>query len=109
MILTNNQIYTNAIKLQEAFSDNTQKLPIKINFYIQKNKNLFIDLAKEIEQTRLNILKEIESEETAQQELLDLLNIEQDIQVYLINLNSFPEDLNLSLEQMNALMFMIEE
>jgi hypothetical protein len=49
MKLTNSEIYSYANKLIEVFQDKTQKLPIKINFYLQKNKNILIALAKEIE------------------------------------------------------------
>jgi hypothetical protein len=45
MKLTNNEIYTYANNLTEAFNDKEQKLPIKINFYLQKNKNCLIELA----------------------------------------------------------------
>jgi hypothetical protein len=45
MKMTNIEIYTNALGLNKAFSDNTQKLPIKINFYLQKNKATLTALA----------------------------------------------------------------
>jgi hypothetical protein len=57
MRLINNNIYLYANKLIEAFQDNNQKLPIKINFYLQKNKNTLITLAQEIENARLEIIK----------------------------------------------------
>ena len=34
MKLTNNEIYSYAIALNEAFADNTQRLPMKVNFYL---------------------------------------------------------------------------
>ena len=37
MKMTNNEIYTTANQLVAAFNDNAQRLPIKINFYLQKN------------------------------------------------------------------------
>jgi hypothetical protein len=45
MIMTNNEIYTHTRQLMEAFSDSEQKLPIKINFYLQKNKTTLLALA----------------------------------------------------------------
>ena len=45
MKLTNRKIYEYALMLAEAFKDNEQKLPIKINFYLQKNKNELMKLA----------------------------------------------------------------
>ena len=38
MILTNNEIYNYTRALLEAFQDGEQRLPIKVNFYLQKNK-----------------------------------------------------------------------
>jgi hypothetical protein len=55
MKMTNNEIYSRANQLVEAFQDNSQKLPIKINFYLQKNKNTLINMAQEIEKTRMEI------------------------------------------------------
>jgi hypothetical protein len=34
MVLTNQKIYLYATDLNSAFSDNNQRLPIKINFYL---------------------------------------------------------------------------
>ena len=39
MKMTNNEIYMHANALMEAFNDGEQRLPIKVNFYLQKNKN----------------------------------------------------------------------
>jgi hypothetical protein len=55
MKLTNNEIYTYANTLAQAFDDKDQKLPIKISFYLQKNKNTLIQLAQDIEQLRMSI------------------------------------------------------
>mgnify|MGYP003298772097 CR=1 FL=1 len=57
MKLTNNQIYSYAIQLNEAFNDATQRLPMKINFYLQKNKETLTKLAQEIENNRMDIIK----------------------------------------------------
>jgi hypothetical protein len=90
MKLTNNEIYSHANKLVEVFQDNTQKLPIKINFYLQKNKNTLVTLAQEIEKTRIEIAQsygELNNETQqfvvppekipeASKELNDLFNLE---------------------------------
>jgi hypothetical protein len=34
MKLTNKQIYDYTVLINEAFKDNTQRLPVKINFYL---------------------------------------------------------------------------
>jgi hypothetical protein len=56
MKLTNNQIYTYATDLAAAFQDTDLKLPIKINFYLQKNKETLIAMAQDIEKTRIDLL-----------------------------------------------------
>ena len=123
MLLTNNQIYSYAVKLGEAFEMELQKLPIKINFYFQKNKNLLIELAKDIEKARLGIVQNYgeyeeetdsyviapENSKKAQQELLDLFNLTQEVQIYTVKINDFPNDFSLTSNQMEILMFMIED
>ena len=122
MKLTNNEIYTHAIALKEAFNDENQKLPIKVNFYLQKNKTLLTQLAMDIEKARVEIAKEYgvldeESQqyviandkiEIASQELNDLFNLEQEVNIYTINIDALSEDLLISTAQMEALMFMID-
>lgn len=122
MKLTNNQIYNYAIELQKNFQDETQKLPIKINFYLQKNRNVLLELAQNIEQIRTGILEtygEINEETTqiivppekiaeASKELEDLFALEQEVQIYTVSIDSFPDDINFTSGQMQAIMFMIE-
>jgi hypothetical protein len=55
MKLTNNEIYNYANNLFAAFNDGEQKLPIKISFYLQKNKNTLLTLAQDIEKSRIEI------------------------------------------------------
>ena len=122
MKLKNSEIYAYAAALAEAFSDKDQKLPIKINFYLQKNRNKLIEIAQEIEQSRLEIAKTYgtlneenmqyaiapDKVEEAQKELTDLFNLEQEVQIYTINIDNFSDDLTITTAQMEALMFMIE-
>lgn len=122
MKLTNSEIYSHATKLMEVFQDNSQKLPIKINFYLQKNKNTLITLAQEIEKTRIEIAQTYgELNEATQQyvvppakipeaskELNDLFNLEQDVNIYMIDINSLSDDYDMTTAQMEAIMFMIE-
>lgn len=122
MKLTNNEIYMYAQNLAMAFEDKEQKLPIKISFYLQKNKNTLLQLAQDIEQTRLEIARsygELDEEssqyiippekmEEASKELSDLFNLEQDVQIYTINIDSFGDDLTITTAQMEAIMFMID-
>lgn len=122
MTMTNNEIYIHARQLMEAFNNDEQKLPIKINFYLQKNKNTLLGLAQDIEKSRLEIAQTYgtldESGEhyqipndkltAASQELEDLLNLTQEVTIYKINIDSIPDDLALTTGQMDAIMFMID-
>jgi aspartokinase len=122
MKLTNNKIYGYALALNEAFTDNTQRLPMKVNFYLQKNKNTLMSLAQDIESSRTEIINtygEISEDGTqytipqekiklAQKELEDLLNLEQEVQIYKINIDNLPDDIILTTGQMEAMMFMID-
>ena len=122
MILTNNNIYNYASNLIAAFNDNSQKLPIKINFCLQKNKKILLALAQDIEVARLEIGKTYGeyNEETQQyhipaenmaianQEMNDLFNIEQDVDILTIKYDSLNDDVMLTTAQMEAIMFMID-
>lgn len=122
MTMTNNEIYTYTRQLMDAFQDGEQKLPIKINFYLQKNKNTLLGLAQDIEKARLEIAQtygtldesgeqyQIPNEKLAEasKELEDLFNLEQDVAIHKISIDSLSDDLMLSAAQMEALMFMID-
>lgn len=121
-IMTNNEIYNIANTLNQAFTDASQYLPVKVNFYIQKNKSTLLALAQDVEQARVNILKNYGTlneetnqfefdKETAQivvKELNDLFALEQEVNIYTVNIDSFGDDLSLTTGQMEALMFMID-
>lgn len=122
MKMLNSEIYSHANQLLEAFQDNSQKLPIKINFYLQKNKATLIEMAQEIEKTRMDIAQsygELNTELNqfiippekmieASNELNDLFNLEQDVNIYMINIDSLSDDYDMTTAQMEAIMFMIE-
>lgn len=122
MKLTNNEIYSYAIALNEAFAGGEQKLPVKINFYLQKNKKTLMALGQDIEEARMNIVRSFgEASEdgesykipadkinAAQKEVMDLLGLEQEVEIYKINIDNLPEDLSLTTAQMEAIMFMVE-
>lgn len=122
MKLTNQEIYNYALSLNEAFKDNEQKLPVKINFYLQKNKTFLINLAQDIEMTRMDIIRNYgvlsedgaqyiiskEKVEEAQKELNDLFSLEQEVNIYTINIDSLNDDITLTTGQMEAIMFMID-
>lgn len=120
--LTNNEIYNYATSLQENFSNNEIKFPIKVNFYLQKNLNTLMELAQEIEQQRIEIIQEygVKNEETqkievpaektqeATEKMNELFNLTQEVQIYKVNLDAFG-DISLTPGQMQALLFMIDE
>jgi hypothetical protein len=47
--------------------------------------------------------------ESATNELNDLFNLEQEVQIYMVNIDSFSDDLTITTAQMEAIMFMIEQ
>jgi hypothetical protein len=97
-------------------------MPVRINFYLQKNIQLIQQAATEIEQARLNIgahFGSLNDEGTgydvpaqnigkANQELNDLFNLEQDIPIHIFKLSDF-DGIELTYQQMSAIMFMVEE
>ena len=121
MKLTNNHIYTYATDLAAAFQDASLKLPIKINFYLQKNKETLMAMAQDIEKARIDLLSNYGSldQETnrftidpdkisiATKELEDLFNLEQEVNIYTVSIDNFGDDLTLTTGQMEALLFMI--
>lgn len=122
MKLTNQKIYNYALGLNSAFVDSSQRLPIKVNFYLQKNKTTLTDLAQDIESARMDIVRNYgtpsedgtqfiipkDKVEEAQKELNDLFALEQDVNIYIINIDNLNDDLTLTTGQMEAIMFMIE-
>lgn len=120
--MKNNEIYNNAKQLSEAFQNKEIKLPIKINFYLQKNSNELFSLAKELETQRESIIREygVLDEESqrievprekipeASKKMDELFNLTQDVKIYKVKLEDFG-DIELTSGQMQALLFMIEE
>ena len=120
--MTNSEIYNIATILGKAFEDEKQVLPVKVNFYMQKNRATLTTLAQEVEKARVEILQkhgtlneetnqfEFSNEvaETVIQELNDLLSLEQEVNIYTVTIDSFGDELTLTTGQMEALMFMID-
>ena len=123
IILTNEQIYNYANNLIDYLSeDNNIKFPIKVIFYLQKNKNELFRLAQEIEQQRIEIAKKYgsleeekgqynippETVKDASEEIMELFNLTQEVKIYKIKLEDFG-DIKLTPKEMESLLFMIEE
>lgn len=122
--LTNSRIYeiaSNLIKQFDVQQQNNLYLPTKISFYLCKNINLFTELATEIEEQQQKIITHFgivgeggqvsfpgDSGARANQEYAELMNLEQEVSIYQVPLQAL-ETLNLSMAQIDALMFMIKE
>lgn len=119
--MSNIDIYNIASMLLEAFKDE-MSLPVKVNFYLQKNMNGIVEMAKEIDKTRMEIVQkygELDEEsgnytfkedviDTVNKELADLFSLEQDVKINQIELDWFGS-VELSSAQMAAIMYMIKE
>lgn len=122
-MMTNAEIYELNNRLNSVFQNETRYLPAKVNYFIIKNKAVISNLATEIEEARGNVIiqyGELEDPATGQytfteesrlkanQELADLLNIEQEVQISKVKIDDL-EGLEFTPQQMQALLFMIEE
>lgn len=120
MKLTNQKIYDTAVALSSFSIDG--KIPVRINFFLQKNIQILTAAAEEIEAARLKVAQdfgELNDDGTqyvvpperllaARMELADLFNLEQDLNIHIFKLNDF-DDIELTYQQLSAIMFMIEE
>ena len=119
--MTNLEIYAYADALMNAFKEEIT-LPVKVNFYLQKNMTRMIEAGKEIEKTRMDIIQkygtptedgqniEVSADmvETVNKELEDLFALEQEIKVNEIALDAF-DDIDLTSAQVAAIAFMIKD
>jgi len=119
MKLTNHEIYEHATNLA-AFKIEG-KLPIKINFFLQKNIQTLTAAAQEIESARMEIARSFgklneegdqyvipqESIGTVNKELDDLFFLEQDLPIHTFKLDDF-DGIEVTYDQMTAIMFMID-
>lgn len=119
MKLNNQKIYKYATDLV-AFNIE-EKLPVRINFFLQKNIQQIISMGQEIDSAKLAIGEQYgtlnetggysippANLETANQELNDLMNLEQDVNIHIFKLDDF-DGIELTTQQLSAIMFMIEE
>lgn len=120
---SNKQILDISTKLNNIFVDTEDILilPIKINFYLQKNIELFNDLASSVESSRFDIGRKYgepledgsfkikkENIAIAQKALDELQSLEQIADIYVISISEL-ENIQLNTKQMNALLFMLYE
>lgn len=121
MKLTNQQIYEYA-NLLLSFKDCDIKIPVRINFYMQKNIKCIEQAAIEIDKMRISIGSQFgvpspnadrydipkENIPVVNQELNDLFTLEQDLNIHMFKLSDF-DGIELTYQQMSAIMFMVEE
>ena len=119
--MTNLEIYAYANALMDAFKEDIT-LPVKVNFYLQKNMTRMIEAGKEVEKTRMEIIQkygtptedgqniEVSADmvETVNKELEDLFALEQEIKVNEIALDAF-DGIDLTSAQVGAIAFMIKD
>ena len=119
--MTNLEIYDYADALMNAFKEEIT-LPVKVNFYLQKNMTRMIEAGKEVEKTRMEIIQkyctptedgqniEVSADmaETVNKELEDLFALEQEIKVNEIALDAF-DGIDLTSAQVAAIAFMIKD
>lgn len=119
--MTNLEIYNYANALGTSFNEDLT-LPVKVNFYLQKNMNTIMEAGRDIEKTRMEIVQrygtatedgasiEIPNDkiEEVNRELEDLFNLEQDIKINEISLEAFA-NVELSSSQVAAIAFMIKD
>lgn len=121
-MMTNNEIYTHANNLLGEFEDIASlSLPVKVHFYFQKNIDEIVKMAQEIDKSRTEILSkygtldvetqnykfEEENIEKANQDIIDLFSLEQEVKIHTIPM-CWVEDMELTAKQVNAFSFMLE-
>ena len=122
MKMKNLEIFSIAQAYNDAFANFNEYLPVKVSFFMQKNIQTLNKLAQDIDEARMKIVSNYgelsedgmqyivpsESIEIANEELTTLLEIEQEVAVHKIKLDAF-DGIRFNPEQMQAIMFMIDE
>ena len=120
MKMNNGIIYQYALTLNEALNNNDLQMPVAVIFSIEKNKQTLMAVAQDVEKYRMDIIKKYGEEvdgnynvpqdkiEIANKELQDLFSIEQEVNIYKFNIEDLG-DIKLTSNQMNAILFMIED
>lgn len=120
MKMNNGIIYQYALTLNEVLNDNDLQMPVAVLFSIEKNKQTLMAVAQDVEKYRMDIIKKYGEEvdgnynvpqdkiEIANKELQDLFSIGQEINIYKFNIEDLG-DIKLTSNQMNAILFMIED
>lgn len=119
--MKNKEVYNLSNNFHNAFDKDDKYRPAKVMYIIYKNIKKLDEIVNDLEQFRLNVINnyaDIHSDDTysiepekctlANKELEDLLEMDQQIDIIKLSLQDI-EDLEFTPQQMEALMFMIEE
>ena len=121
--MKNSEIYSIGVQLAQYVTKLNLSLPVKVNFYLQKNITALMAMATELEQSRNDILSKygvLDPEQgnytfedddklaQANSELVDLFELEQEVPIYEINLEDFG-NAELDTNQVQAISYMIRE
>lgn len=120
--MTYAEIYNIAVKLVENFAEvNNIYLSAAVVFSIQKNKQILLEIASEIEASRKEVLNKYkfnenleviqiapEKIEMVNKELQQLLSIEEEVKIYTFSIDEL-EDAKFTPLQMEAILFMIKD
>lgn len=122
MKITNQEIYLIANNLATNFVEINTYIPVKVNFFMQKNIEKITAAAQDIEKARLDIAKhygvlsedgqryEIPDDKTdaVAEEMKNLFSLEQDLDIKTFKIDDFGAA-EFTPPQLSAIMFMIED
>ena len=124
--MSNLDILNTATALIEAFQSEeakNQQFPVKVNFFLQKNMNALIEMARDVEKTRSDSITKYgepspdndeqyivpdDKIEEAAKELNDLFTLEQEVAVNMLKLDWF-DGIDMTAQQVAAITYMIED
>lgn len=119
--MTNGEIYTTALDLSKNIVNANLHLPVKVNFYLQKNVSAIVSMAEEIEKARNEIFQKYGTADDegnyqfandvideVNHELGDLFSLEQEVPIYEIALDDFGNT-ELDANQVRAILYMIKD
>lgn len=109
MELTNGEIFNLTYRMEQTFKNFNSNLPAKLLFYIMQNQHNISEKAVAIQKTKDNIMESSLSDEEKQEKLNQLASITQEVEIKEIPLDWITNDIEFTMEQMEALMFMLEK